>query len=175
MKLALKISGAVQAGRWTPVKDGGFIHSFNGAHSLFVDTIRTCRVLVLSHRLGHVLQGEGDIKIDLLRRTFEHLEATAKYSVYYGEGRVIYDSDPGRTVHESVFNTRDGNFRCPNSQQGYSGFTTWTRGLAWAICGFSEQLEWIDTLNETGSVSAKEIKRISEIISRQPEIPAIFT
>ncbi|MGC4037277.1 MAG: hypothetical protein QM764_15060 [Chitinophagaceae bacterium] len=39
-ELALKISGAVQAGRWTVIKDGGFIHSFNGAHSLFVDTIR---------------------------------------------------------------------------------------------------------------------------------------
>ena len=28
-----------------------------------------------------------------------------------------------------------------NSQQGFSGFTTWTRGLAWAMAGFSEQLE----------------------------------
>src|SRR5689334_25175582 len=36
--LALKVSGAVQARRWTPVGEGGFIHSFNGAHSLFVDT-----------------------------------------------------------------------------------------------------------------------------------------
>ena len=34
-ELALKISGAVQASRWTEIKnDGGFIHSFNGAHSL---------------------------------------------------------------------------------------------------------------------------------------------
>jgi hypothetical protein len=39
-ELALKISGAVQAGRWTTTKTGGYIHSFNGAHSLFVDTIR---------------------------------------------------------------------------------------------------------------------------------------
>ncbi len=173
-EIALKISGAVQAGRWTSVKDGGFIHSFNGAHSLFVDTIRTCRVLVLSHRLGHMLQGEGDMKINLLRRTFEHLKATAKYSVYYGERRDIYDTEPGRTVHESVFNTRDGNFRCPNSQQGYSCFTTWTRGLAWAICGFSEQLEWIDTLDETESTSVKELKSISEIISRAARVTCDF-
>src|SRR3977135_517930 len=40
-ELALKVSGAVQACRWTPLQDGGFIHSFNGAHSLFVDTVRT--------------------------------------------------------------------------------------------------------------------------------------
>ncbi len=44
-ELALKISGAVQASRWTSIKDGGFIHSFNGPHSLFVDTIRSIRAL----------------------------------------------------------------------------------------------------------------------------------
>src|SRR5450755_3392437 len=37
-ELALKLRGAVQAHRWTKIKDGGFIYSFNGPHSLFVDT-----------------------------------------------------------------------------------------------------------------------------------------
>jgi len=146
-ELALKISGAVQAGRWTVIKNGGFIHSFNGPHSLFVDTIRSCRALVVSYCLGHIFQSEGDVKIDLLDRTIQHLRATANYSVFYGEGRDVYDIW-GRTAHESIFNVKDGNFRCPNSQQGYSGFTTWTRGLAWAMCGFAEELEWIDTLND---------------------------
>ena len=141
-ELALKISGAVQASRWTTVKNGGFIHSFNGPHSLFVDTIRTCRALVLSHALGHVFQGENDVKINLLERALQHMRATADYAIFYGEGRDAYDV-LGRTAHESVFNTKDGNFRCPNSQQGYTGFTTWTRGLAWAICGYAEQLEWL--------------------------------
>jgi unsaturated chondroitin disaccharide hydrolase len=145
-ELALKISGAVQAGRWTSIKNGGFIHSFNGAHSLFVDTIRSCRALVISHALGHVFQSEGDVKIDLLERAVLHMRATAQFSVYYGEGRDSYDVW-GRTAHESIFNVKDGNFRCPNSQQGYTGFTTWTRGLAWAMCGFAEELEWIDTQN----------------------------
>jgi len=140
--LALKISGAVQASRWSKVKNGGFIYSFNGPHSLFVDTIRSCRALMLSHQLGHVLQSEGDTKINLLERALEHIKATATYSVFYGEGRDRYDVR-GRTAHESIFNMKDGNFRCSNSQQGYSGFTTWTRGLAWAMCGFAEQLEWI--------------------------------
>jgi unsaturated chondroitin disaccharide hydrolase len=145
--LALKISGAIQASRWTVIKDGGFIHSFNGPHSLFVDTIRSCRALVLSHSLGHLLQAEGDQRISLLDRAIQHIKATAKYSVFYGENRDSYDVW-GRTAHESVFNVKDGNFRCPNSQQGYCGFTTWTRGLAWAICGFSEELEWFDTISE---------------------------
>jgi hypothetical protein len=143
-ELALKISGAVQASRWTSIKSGGFIHSFNGPHSLFVDTIRSCRSLIISHSLGHVFQGEGDVKIDLLDRALQHINATATYSIYYGDGRDAYDVE-GRTAHECIFNNKDGNFRCPNSQQGYSGFTTWTRGLAWAMCGFAEQLEWFES------------------------------
>jgi unsaturated chondroitin disaccharide hydrolase len=146
-ELALKVSGAVQASRWTTIKNGGFIHSFNGAHSLFVDTLRSCRSLILSHRLGYVLQAEGDVRISLLERALEHIKATVTYSVFYGEGRDIYDVR-GRTAHESIFNVKDGNFRCPNTQQGYSGFTTWTRGLAWAICGFAEQIEWLDSADE---------------------------
>jgi hypothetical protein len=147
-ELALKISGAVQANRWTVIKDGGFIYSFNGPHSLFVDTIRSCRSLIVSHCLGHISQGEGDIRINLLERAIQHLRATANYSIYYGEGRDRYDTR-GRTAHESIFNVKDGNFRCPGSQQGYSGRTTWTRGLAWAMCGFAEGLEWMNTLNES--------------------------
>ena len=49
-------------------------------------------------------------------------------------------------AHESIFNVNDGNYRCPNSQQGYSPFSTWTRGLAWAMCGFAEMLEFLDAL-----------------------------
>jgi unsaturated chondroitin disaccharide hydrolase len=145
--LALKISGAVQASRWTTVKNGGFIHSFNGPHSLFVDTIRSCRALTLSHMLGHSLYGESDLKINLMERALLHIKSTAEYSVFYGDGRDIYDVC-GRTAHESIFNVKDGNFRCSGTQQGYSSFSTWTRGLAWAMCGFTEQLEWIETVNE---------------------------
>lgn len=145
-ELALKVSGAVQAARWTKLADGtGFIHSFNGAHSLFVDTIRSCRSLAVAHRLGHALMGEQDEKISLLQRLIEHVLNTARYSVYYGEGRDAYDVR-GRTTHEAVFNVANGIFRCPNSQQGYSPFSTWTRGLAWAICGFAEQLEFLDSI-----------------------------
>ena len=147
-ELALKTSGAVQAMRWTEIPDGGFVYSFNGQHSLFVDTIRSCRILVISHRLGHFLGGENDVKINLFHRAIRHLLATAKFSIYYGEGRDAYDVR-GRAAHESIFNVTDGNFRCPGSQQGYSPFSTWTRGLAWAMCGFAEQLEFLSTVDES--------------------------
>ncbi|HWN94854.1 MAG TPA: glycosyl hydrolase [Methylomirabilota bacterium] len=143
-ELALKLSGAVQAARWTECSQtGGFIHSFNGPHSLFVDTIRSCRSLALAHQLGHVLMGEQDRCIKLVNRLAEHAASTARYSIYYGKGRDAYDIR-GRTTHEAVFNTTNGAFRCPNSQQGYSPFSTWTRGLAWALCGFAEQLEFFE-------------------------------
>src|SRR5437773_1838120 len=145
-ELALKVSGAVQAARWTKVEGGtGFIHSFNGLHSLFVDTIRSCRVLAVAHQLGHVLMGEQDAKISLLQRLVEHALNTARYNIYFGEGRDAYDVR-GRTAHEAVFNVNSGSFRCPNSQQGYSPLSTWTRGLAWAVLGFAELLEFLQTI-----------------------------
>jgi len=147
-ELAIKVSGAVQAARWTECQGGGgFIHSFNGPHSLFVDTIRSCRILMQAHALGHVLMGEGDRPISLLKRAIQHINATAQYSVFYGEGRDSYD-EWGRTTHEAIFNTKDGAYRCPNSQQGYTGFSTWTRGQSWAVCGFPEELEFLETLSD---------------------------
>ena len=141
-ELALKVSGAVQARRWTKLPDGGFIHSFNGAHSLFVDTIRSLRALALGHALGQRLMEEQDASLSLLERLVQHARATAAWNVYYGVGRDRYDVR-GRTAHESLFNVASGTYRGPSTQQGYSPFSTWTRGLAWAMLGFAEELEFL--------------------------------
>ncbi len=142
-RLALKVSAAVQAARWTGIPgESGFIHSFNGPHSLFSDTVRTLRVLALGHQFGHVLMGEQDQRISLLARLLAHAETTARYNVYFGTGRDSYDIR-GRVVHESIFNTKNGAYRCPSTQQGYTPFSTWTRGHAWVLSGFAEQLEWL--------------------------------
>lgn len=156
-ELALKVSGAIQAARWTDLPEGlGYIYSFNGPHSLFADTIRSLRSLAVAHQLGHVLMGERDRRISLLARLCQHAETTARYAVYYGTGRDAYDLR-GRVAHESIFNVNDGSYRCPNSQQGYSPFTTWTRGLAWIVTGYAEQLEFLATrpAREFGSPAAK--------------------
>ncbi|MFH2132098.1 MAG: glycosyl hydrolase [bacterium] len=144
-ELALKVSGAVQASRWTPISsDLGYIYTFNGPQSLFADTIRSVRVLSLAHRLGHVLMGEQDRRINLLERGLQHAEATARYNVYFGEGRDLYDIR-GRVVHESIFNVNNGSYRCASTQQGYSPFSTWTRGHAWILAGYPEQLEFLES------------------------------
>jgi hypothetical protein len=144
-ELALKVSGAVQAARWTSLPYGqGYIYSFNGPQSLFVDTLRSLRSLAVAHQLGHVLMAEGDTRISLLDRLLLHAETTAQYNIYYGKRRDAYDV-AGRVAHESIFNPNDGTYRCPSTQQGYSPFSTWTRGLAWAILGFAEQLEFLSS------------------------------
>lgn len=146
-ELALKVSGAIQASRWATTSDGsGYIYSFNGPQSLFVDTIRSCRALAVSHQLGHALMAEQDARVNLLERLVQHGINTARFNIWYGEGRDAYDVR-GRTAHESIFNAAaSGEYRCPSTQQGYSPFSTWTRGLAWAMVGFSEQLEWLATV-----------------------------
>ncbi len=146
-EMALKASGSVQARRWTALPAGGYIYSFNGPHSLFADTIRSLRALAVSHQLGHLFMGENDIKVSLLDRLIQHAKTTVETVVYYGEGRDAYDTC-GRTAHEGIFNLNDGRFRCPNSQQGFSPFTTWTRGLAWIMLGAAEQLEFLATIDD---------------------------
>ena len=71
----------------------------------------------------------------------------------------------GRTTHEAIFNTVNGSFRGPNSQQGYSPFSTWTRGLAWAMLGFAEQLEFLNTVSDDDLSPPEydaELRRVDE-------------
>jgi hypothetical protein len=112
-----------------------------------VDTVRSLRALGLAHLLGHRLVEEQDAQVCLLERLVQHARATAEYSVYYGRGRDHYDVR-GRVAHEALFNVANGSYRGPNSQQGYSPFSTWTRGLAWAMLGFAEQLEFVAGLDD---------------------------
>lgn len=161
-ELAIKASGAVQAARWfeRPGR-GGYIYSFNGPQSLFIDTMRTLRILGLAHQLGQVLMGENDRKISLLERGARHATTTAEFLVFRGDSSHAYDVR-GRTAHEAIFNVNDGSFRCRSTQQGYSPFSTWTRGLAWAMLGFVEQLEFYTAIGPAafegvGSASYDEV------------------
>ena len=151
-ELALKTSGAVQAARWADARDDsgemlGYVYSFNGPHSLFIDTMRTIRVLGVAHQLGHVLMGENDRRVNLLGRSIVHALTTDRFLVFHGGSGHAYDVR-GRTAHEGTFNRNDGRFRSRATQQGYSPFSTWARGLAWAVLGFAEQLEFDASLDD---------------------------
>jgi len=157
--MAIKASGAVQASRWSgaqpkpqsPHTAGssalGYVYSFNGPHSLFVDTMRTIRILGVAWQLGHKLMHENDKAADLLKRSVLHGLTTSQFIVFHGDTDQTYDVR-GRTAHEAVFNRNDGNFRTRATQQGYSAFSTWTRGLAWAMLGYAEELEFFKTIDD---------------------------
>jgi unsaturated chondroitin disaccharide hydrolase len=169
-EMAIKTSGAVQAARWSDAHDPavteplGYVYSFNGPHSLFIDTMRTIRIMSLAHELGHVLMGENDRQISLLGRMITHALTTDRYIVFHGDGTHAYDVR-GRTAHEGTFNRNDGRFRARSTQQGFSPFSTWTRGLAWAMLGYAEQLEFLAALGDDQISAACGLAR-SDVLER---------
>jgi hypothetical protein len=181
-ELAIKVSGAIQAARWAGVSgasaDGrsrttnyqlsttnsprGYIYSFNGPHSLFIDTMRTLRILGVAWQLGQKLMHENDKSADLLKRSVLHGLCTNQYLIFHGDSPHTYDIR-GRTAHEGIFNRNGGTFRCRSTQQGYSPFSTWTRGLAWAILGFAEELEFFATIDDAAFQASTGLSRTDVI------------
>jgi hypothetical protein len=131
------------------------------------------RSLALSHQLGHVLMSEGDKPVNLLHRAIEHAATTARFNVFYGQGRDSYDVR-GRVAHESIFNRNDGQFRCTSTQQGYSAFTTWTRGAAWIICGYPELLEFLDTITPSELAPSGGLPAITSLFTETARATADF-
>ncbi len=124
-------AATVQSFRWNGMTERqGFIYSFNGPQSLFIDIMMNVRLLFWASRHG--------APSEVLQRATEHSKTSAHYLVRR-DGPRLGDED-GRTAHEAIFNTDAGRgeFRCLSTQQGYSPFTCWSRGLAWAMYGFSE-------------------------------------
>jgi unsaturated chondroitin disaccharide hydrolase len=64
---------------------------------------------------------------DLRRIALEHCRTSAAYLV----------RPDGGTVHEALFDPDTGRFVRHSTQQGWSADTVWSRGLAWAIYGFT--------------------------------------
>ena len=153
-ELALKVSGAVQARR-VDAAARRRLHPLVQRRALAVrrhDPL-AARARARAPARPPALIEEQDAPVNLLERLLQHARATARYNVYYGNGRDSYDVR-GRVAHESLFNVANGTYRGPSRQQGYSPFTTWTRGLAWAMLGFAEQLEFLATLPPTLGTSA---------------------
>jgi unsaturated chondroitin disaccharide hydrolase len=175
-EMAIKASGAVQAARWSGTAPQpqskytagsnalGYVYSFNGPHSLFVDTMRTIRILGVAWQLGHKLMHENDKAADLLKRSVLHGLTTSQYVLFHGEGKHTYDVR-GRTAHEAVFNRNDGNFRCRSTQQGYSPFSTWTRGLAWAMLGYAEELEFFATIDDVAFKASVGLEKSQVVVA----------
>ena len=88
----------------------------------------------MAHLLGHRLIEEHDVPVDLLGRLLHHARATARFDVYYGKAATPTTSAAARCTRACSTPTT-ARYRGPSTQQGYSPFSTWTRGLAWAMPG----------------------------------------
>src|SRR6266508_423419 len=90
-----------------------------------------------------------------------------------GEGGDTWDVR-GRVAHESLFNVNDGSYRAASSQQGYSPFTTWTRGHAWCVCGYPEELEYLETVPDGELAKYGGRKTVEEMMRRSALAVADF-
>jgi unsaturated chondroitin disaccharide hydrolase len=132
----LATAGTVQSFRWREGRGGadGFVYSFNGPQSLFIDTLMNVRLLFWAARHGAPPE-VGERAVSHARTSLRHLVRR--------DGPGLGEED-GAVAHEAIFNAEAGRgeFRCLSTQQGYSPFTTWARGLAWSIYGFAEAFAW---------------------------------
>jgi unsaturated chondroitin disaccharide hydrolase len=110
------------------------------------------------------LMHENDRRADLLKRAVLHGLCTNAYLVFHGDSSHAYDVC-GRTAHEAIFNRSDGSFRNRSTQQGYSPFSTWTRGLAWAILGYAEQIELFATIPADRFEASTTLKKADVLVA----------
>jgi unsaturated chondroitin disaccharide hydrolase len=98
---------------------GGYLASFVGKQSLFIDIMMN---------VGLVLWAANETGDSGLRQiALEHCRTTAQYLV----------QPDGGAAHEGIFDTDTGRFLRQATHQGWSAQSTWSRGLAWAIYGFT--------------------------------------
>jgi unsaturated chondroitin disaccharide hydrolase len=128
LKDILVTAGTVQSFRWKNSGEDHYIYSFHGPQSLFIDIMMNIRLLFRAHQLG------GDQ--ELFRKAVTHAKSTEKYLVRK-RGSKMMDRE-GAVIHEGIFNPVRGEFRNLSTQQGYSPFTCWARGLAWSTYGFAD-------------------------------------
>ena len=176
-ELALKVSGAVQAARWTTIADGGgYIYSFNGPHSLFVDTVRSLRSLAVAHQLGHVLHGERDQKISLLQRLLDHAADHRPLQHLLRRGpRRLRRARPHRPREHLQPQRRQ--LSLPQFAAGLLAVQHLDARPGLGHPGFAEQLEFLGTLNdEEAGQAASSAARLAPIArsATWPRIRSLF-
>ncbi len=111
----------IDAGRTLALRRqiGGYLCSFVGPESLFIDIMMN---------VGLILWAANATRDETLRQiALEHCRTTQKYLV----------RPDGGTAHEGLFEVQTGKFLRQSTHQGYQPASTWSRGLAWALYGFT--------------------------------------
>ena len=117
----------IEAGRAEALRfreNGQYLRSSVGENSIFIDLMMNVGIIFYAAR------ETGDRRLrDLAVR---HCLTTRRYLV----------RGDGSTAHEGLFDLATGEFLRQTTQQGYRGDSCWSRGLAWALYGFSVSHEY---------------------------------
>jgi unsaturated chondroitin disaccharide hydrolase len=111
----------IEAGRTLALRrqKGGYLASFIGPQSLFIDVMMNVGIIFWAARATND---------DALRSiALDHCRTTARYLV----------RPDGSTAHEGLFDVESGAFLRESTHQGWRADSAWSRGLAWALYGFT--------------------------------------
>jgi unsaturated chondroitin disaccharide hydrolase len=122
LKEVLIEAGKTEALRFQ--ESGQYLQSSAGESSIFIDVMMNVGIVFYAAR------ETGDRRLrDVALR---HCLTTRRFLV----------RGDGSTAHEGMFDTATGEFLRQTTQQGYRGDSCWSRGLAWALYGFSASYEY---------------------------------
>ena len=117
----------IQAGRTLALRfqeKGQYLRSFVGPESLFIDIMMNVGILFYAAR---------ETRDTRLREiALRHAYTTRRYMI----------RGDGSTAHEGIFDTRTGEFLKQTTHQGFRGDSCWSRGLTWALYGFTTCYEY---------------------------------
>lgn len=117
----------IQAGRTMAMRfneKGQYLRSFVAENSIFIDIMMNVGIIFYAARET----GDKKLRDIALRHAF-----TTR--------RVLMRGD-GSSAHEGIFDIETGAFLHQSTQQGYRGDSCWSRGLAWALYGFTTCYEY---------------------------------
>ncbi len=112
----------IQAGRTLALRyqeKGGYLCSFVAPESLFIDIMMNVGIVF------YAAQQTGDERLMEIARRHCH---TTRKALVRGDGS---------TAHEGIFDPQTGCFLRQSTQQGWRSDSSWARGLAWALYGFT--------------------------------------
>jgi unsaturated chondroitin disaccharide hydrolase len=109
--------GKTMATRFNP--KGRFLRSFLAPDSVFIDIMMNVGIIAVA-----ALETGDQGLLDIAE---QHCRTTRKYLVR-GDGSVS---------HEGIFDTGTGEFLRQSTQQGWRSDSSWARGLAWSLYGFT--------------------------------------
>ena len=117
----------IQAGRTLAKRfndNGQYLRSFVAEDSIFIDIMMNVGIIFYAAR------ETSDRRLrDVAVR---HCITTRRYLV----------RGDGSTAHEGIFDLETGEFLRQSTQQGFRGDSCWSRGLTWALYGFTTSYEY---------------------------------